>query len=331
MEVRASTRLAVTDPSGVGEARRGVARLTALLGMDDEDAGRAALAATEAATNLLKHAGGGELVVRRLASDGVAGVEILALDRGPGIADLAEALRDGVSTAGTQGQGLGAIRRQADDFDVWSGPGRGAVLLARVWAGRAPPPACTVAAVQLPYPGEEVCGDGWASWCDEERTVVLVVDGLGHGAGAAEAAVAAVRVFDGGPPEAPALVLQRLHGVLRPTRGAAVAVAEIRPGAGTVRFAGVGNIGAAVVTPGAQRAMMSHNGIVGHEMRKVQELEYPWPAGARLVMHSDGLETRWEMARFPGLVARDPALAAALLYRDFNRGRDDVTVVVAAP
>jgi hypothetical protein len=119
------------------------------------------------------------------------------------------------------------------------------------------------------------------------------------------------------------------HAALRPTRGAAIGLAQVRPADGEIIFTGVGNIGGVVMTAGASRNLVSHAGSVGHECRKVQSFSYPWSEGSVLVLYSDGLQTRWTLDRYPALAARDPALLAAVLYRDFSRGRDDVTVVAA--
>ena len=64
-------------------------------------------------------------------------------------------------------------------------------------------------------------------------------------------------------------------------------------------------------------------------MRKVQEFVLPWNAGAMLIMQSDGLASRWDLEQYPGLIGCHPALIAAVLYRDYTRGRDDVAVLVA--
>jgi hypothetical protein len=290
---------------------------------------------TEAATNLLKHAGGGELIVQGLEHGRVGGVEILALDRGPGMTDVGRCLADGYSTAGSRGVGLGAMARLSAVFDIHSQPGVGTAVLARLWS--APPPEGREAdglesgVVTLPLAGEEVCGDAWAVDEVDGQSLVLVVDGLGHGPQAAEAARAAVRAFAERDSSEPADILRRAHAALRSTRGAAMAVARIDGGRGKVRFAGVGNIAGVILSPAEDRhtTMMSHNGTVGHTLRKVQEFAYPWATGSLLVMHSDGLTTRWQLDRYAGLAARDPGLIAGVLYRDCKRGRDDVTVLVA--
>jgi anti-sigma regulatory factor (Ser/Thr protein kinase) len=324
--------VAVTDASQVGEARRAAATLTARLGFGETEAGKVALVVTEAAGNLVKHARDGEILLRPLERDGVAGLEILAIDRGPGIADHRRCLRDGFSTAGTPGTGLGAIARLASFTDVHSIVPSGTALLARLWGGPAPAPrsGLRVGVVCLPVAGEEVCGDAWAEEQSSGRALLLVADGLGHGPLAAEAARDAVRVFRDNAAHAPAEILRAIHLALRSTRGAAVAVAAMDLVGGSVCYAGVGNIASTVFSAGKTRSLVSHNGTVGHAARRFQEFDYPFPADATLVMHSDGLSSRWGLDAYPELLLRDPALLAGVLYRDFRRGRDDVTVLAAS-
>ncbi len=323
--------LPVTESSEAGEARRRVQYLAASLGMDDTDAGRAALVVTELAGNLVKHAErGGHLLAQPAQWSGGKGVEILSLDAGPGMANVARCLRDGFSTAGSPGTGMGAVSRMADEFDVHSAMGVGTTLVARVWAGgRRDSPASgpALAGISLPKPGQEVCGDAWAASERDGRTVVLVADGLGHGPAAASASREAVRVFASAPGSDPVELLERVHAGLRSTRGAAAAVAVVDRAARSVRFAGVGNIAATVLAGGESRSMVSLGGIVGHEARRIQAFDYPFPAGALLVLHSDGLGSRWTLDRYPGLAARDPLVVAGVLFRDFARGSDDATVV----
>jgi anti-sigma regulatory factor (Ser/Thr protein kinase) len=329
--------LAIDEVSMVGEARRLAVMWAARLGFGETGRGEVALVVTEAATNLLKHAGGGDLILQGVEHGPVGGLEVLALDRGPGMADVARCLADGYSTAGSRGVGLGAMARLSALFDIHSGPGLGTAVLARLWS--APPPERPEAAglefgvVTLPLAGEEVCGDAWA--VDEGDgtgvVLVLVVDGLGHGPQAAEAAREAVRAFSERSSPDPAEIIRRAHDALRSTRGAAMAVARVDLGGRQVRFAGVGNIAGQILSPAEDRSltMMSHNGTVGHTLRKVQEFSYPWADGALLVMHSDGLTARRQPERTAGLLARHPSLIAGVLYRDCKRGRDDATVLVA--
>jgi hypothetical protein len=247
-------------------------------------------------------------------------VEVLAIDAGPGIADVARCLDDGYSTGGTPGTGLGAVRRLASHFDLHSSVPAGTVVLARLDAQAQPEAAhaiCT-GAVSLAAPGETVCGDGWGFALDGERAAVMVVDGLGHGPDAAEAAGAALEVFREEPLAAPRDLLERTHRRLRATRGAAV----------SIRSAGAGNVLGRLVSGTADRTLLSQHGTAGVTIRTPEEVTTPWPPHALLVVASDGIATRWPPDAVVPALGRDPAIAAALLVRDHCRGRDDATVAV---
>jgi anti-sigma regulatory factor (Ser/Thr protein kinase) len=323
---------AIAHASDVAAVRRAGQKLADSLGFDDVKAGRLAIIITEAATNILKHAGEGTVTVMRTQS-GVAmpGVDVVAIDNGPGIADLDFALRDGVSTAGTAGTGLGALRRQADEFDAWTQHGRGSAFFMRIWRGAVPPEPCgiEVGALCTPLAGEDECGDGWGVTCDLDGATLLGVDGLGHGPEAAKAAAGAIEALEKRPAAPPGEVVQTAHELLRVTRGAALSVARIDYRSDEVRFAGIGNVSAIVHDGMARRALVSHNGIVGHNMRKVQEFTVPFPPGALCLLASDGIQTQWDLSAYPGLHAHAPALVAAVLMRDYIRRRDDAMVLVA--
>jgi anti-sigma regulatory factor (Ser/Thr protein kinase) len=325
-------QIQIREASGVAEARREVTSLARIVGFDESETGRVALVVTEAATNVVKHTPEGELLARAFDRGGVAAIEVLALDQGPGIASVGESLRDGYSTAGSPGTGLGAIKRLSDEFDIYTIPDKGTALVSQLWSRRMPggnrPAPLEIGVVCLPKPGEVACGDAWAVEWRGGHCIILVADGLGHGADAAAAAMAAVNALRTHPQLAPGELIEFAHGALRSTRGAALAVADIDL-AREVRYAGIGNIAGAALAPGGNRHMVSHAGIVGHEARKIQEFVYPWWEDSLLVMHSDGLATHWNLDQYPGLASRHPSLIAGVLYRDFTRGRDDVTVVVA--
>lgn len=334
MEVIAPPRpLRIDDASQVSAARRTAMRLAEELGFDATRAGNVGVAITEIGTNIIKHGGTGEIVINPLSRGVVHGIEIVGIDRGRGIADVERSLRDGYSTAGTAGTGLGAIRRLSAAFEVFSTAGQGTAVLARLWATPLPlpekSPRVAIGFVGAAHVGESVSGDGWAVVQSAERTVLLLVDGLGHGVGAANAAREAVRLFHANVRHAPAVIVQALHDGLRSTRGAAVAVTDIAPDRGVVKHAGVVNICAAIVGPGSHRHLISQNGTAGHAVPRIDEYSYPWPKDGVLVEHTDGLGTHWNVDRYPGLTTRSPGLIAAVLYRDFNRGRDDVSVLAA--
>lgn len=321
--------LTVTEPSEIAQARRAVGALAARQGFSEEDAGRTALVAMEICSNIVKHGGGGELIAQPLEQGERRGIGLVGLDKGPGIEDVAKCLRDGFSTGSSPGTGLGAINRISQVFDVYSQPGRGTVVLAQLWPdGRTPTGAALeIGAIVVPKPGEVECGD---TWCYVERAggaLVMGVDGLGHGLGAAQAANLACNVFMTEKARAPGEVLERIHANLRTTRGAAVILMDVDWERGQLLAAGIGNMVAAIVEGNSSKRIPSYNGIVGHAKPRIRELSYPVGPAATVIFHSDGLTTSWQPERYPGLMQHPCATIAAVLYRDCKRGRDDSLVV----
>jgi anti-sigma regulatory factor (Ser/Thr protein kinase) len=325
--------VSVQDQSQVAEARRRAVAAAQRHGFSNEDTGRVALVATELSTNLLKHGRGGEFLVGSFADHDASGVELIALDKGPGMANVDACLEDGYSSAGTAGQGLGAVIRQSHQVDIASWPGAGTGILARLEAGQPPPgkrvpPAARTGAIAVPVRGEEICGDSWSVSEQGGAPTLLVADGLGHGPQAAEASVEAVRLFHRFHGHRVPTLLDYIHGGLRATRGAAVSIARLDRAAGKVIFSGIGNVAGVLVANGDVRRMVSMPGTAGHNARKIQSFDYPFESGL-VILHSDGLQSSWTLDRYPNIAARHPALIAAVLYRDLTRGRDDASVLVA--
>jgi len=320
-------RIQVREPTDVATARRRIVGLAVRLGYSETEAGRVAIVATELAQNVLRHGGGGEILAGgdRLHP---GNIEILALDKGPGMADVAACMRDGFSTGGTSGQGLGAIERQARQVLIHSRPGAGTAVLVRV--GEKTAAATSASAVLcVPKPGEEVCGDAGCIVSRPDGTVAMVLaDGLGHGPLAAAASQEAVRLFQNTMTATPAEVLAILHAGLRATRGAAVATALIDPARRQVTYGGIGNIAGFITDSGGIRRMVSHSGTAGHTAGKMHAFLYPMHHRPVVVMFSDGLATSWSPDSHAGLFTQDATLIAAVLYRDHARGRDDASVVV---
>jgi len=321
----------VQDQSQVAEARRRSAAVAERFGLKEADAGRVALVATELATNLLKHGAGGEMLAGPYEDNTGSGVEVLALDRGPGMPNVAACIADGYSTAGSAGRGIGAVVRQSNAFDIATWPGVGTAVLARFTAkppSREPPaPTAAWGAVSVAKPGQEVCGDGWSVSTASVGRSLLVVDGLGHGPEAAEAAVEAVRLFNRYNGHQVDTLVDYIHGGLRATRGAAIAVARHDPAARKIVYSGIGNIAGVLAVNGNLRRMVSMAGTAGYNARKIQAFDYPFESGL-VIMYSDGLSSSWTLDKYPGLATFHPTLIAAILYRDLSRRRDDSTVLV---
>jgi anti-sigma regulatory factor (Ser/Thr protein kinase) len=321
-----------SDLSQIGNARRQAMMIANSLGFDDTRQGQLGIIVTEAARNIAAHAEAGELILCPWALGNKTGIDVFALDRGKGIANIDKAMEDGYSTAGTAGQGLGAIQRLAGELQIYSSASHGTTLFARVYrdpvlAGSSSP--VLEGAVNLAVAGEIVCGDAWSSRHTPKRSVYIVADGLGHGPLAAEASQEAIRVFNEAWDRSPEEILKMIHGALAKTRGSAVSIAEILYDKRCVNYAGAGNIVGVIWSKGKTKSMVSMNGTVGHSIGKFQSFSYPWESNSMLIMHSDGLATRWGLEQYSGLAQRHPALIAAVLYHDFSRKRDDATIVVS--
>lgn len=322
--------VSVQESTDVSSARRVIASRASKAGFSEEEAGKAALIATEAASNLIKHGSGGEVIVRHLSGTGRGVLEIIAIDRGRGMSNIARCFEDGYSTGGSPGTGLGAIARLSTFHDIYSVVEKGTVLLARIGNEAHSDEKLLTGAVNVPYPGEEVCGDAWTFHIGAERTRFIVADGLGHGVFAAEASRSAIQSIGDARYPQPADVIEDAHLRLKATRGAAVAVVDVNFRTGIANFAGVGNVAGAIITDrGVKRQMVSMNGTLGHQMGRSRQFEYPFEADSLLILHSDGLSANWSLDKYPGLHLRHPSVIAGVLFRDFRRVRDDATVVVA--
>jgi anti-sigma regulatory factor (Ser/Thr protein kinase) len=292
--------------------------------MNEVDRGRLAIIVTELGNNLARHARRGRIVLQAFETPRPV-IDVFALDSGPGM-DVGRSLVDGFSTYGTGGNGLGAVKRLADAFDAFSDAAHGTSIFARV--GSEPRSSLEWGGISIPVAGETVCGDTWAISFDEDRFSLMVADGLGHGMLAAQASRSATELFSKGVGRSPKDILELSHGALSGTRGAAVAVSSVDAEQRALRYSGVGNIAGVAISDGVRKGLCSQNGTVGVRVQRTQQFEYPFAERALLIMTSDGLQTRWDLAAYPGLAQCHPAVIAGALFRDFQRGRDDVTVVV---
>ncbi len=320
---------AIADGSQVAEARRLVGDYARIYGLPEPRRAEVAIVVTELATNLLKHGGGGHILADAFDDRDGVGIEVLALDRGVGMADVERCVADGYSTAGSPGTGLGAVMRLASQVRIYSRPGRVPAIMARFRLVHPPKPlpATQVGAAVAPYPGETVCGDRWTLGYAQAGRTILVADGSGHGVEAARAAELAVRILHDRLEDSCERLVEQMHRALAPTRGGAIAVARIDTVARTVRYVGVGNISGVLVSDGSARHMVSNNGTAGHVAPRIREFTYDFVGDPLVIMHSDGLTPKWDLSGYPGLATQHPSLIAGVLLRDWRRGRDDASVV----
>ena len=338
----------IKDEAHVGTARRAVHRFASNLDFDETALSEIDIVVQEIGTNAARYATAGGWLHYTTPLGTATGIELFYWDAGPGIYDLDRAIRDGVSTSGSLGAGLGAIRRLMDEFDVYSTRRstshlklsqrrtfHGTALLARKWlrgvgeevAGR--DEARRFGVWSRPHPGEDKNGDAYFIQTRNDRTLLAVIDGLGHGPGAKEAADVALDQLEEWMGESLDEVLPALHNALRSTRGAVIGVAIIDKTAERFHYSGVGNVLVRVFNAPEHTTPISANGTLGARLGQLRVWTFPWAEGATLVMASDGVSASWDIESYPGLLQHTPQLLAGVLMRDYSRNADDATVLVA--
>jgi anti-sigma regulatory factor (Ser/Thr protein kinase) len=335
MEFNAHTRYNLTDRTYLNIIKREITRLAEGYGFSESEVGKVNIIVSEMASNLIKHRTlAGEFLVKPIGKNN-AGLEIICLDQGPGMSNPQRMMEDGVSTVGTAGEGLGAIRRLSAEFDLYSAKDVGTVIVSRLYRqGHQPKPAkvkkFNVGVVMVPKAGQTHCGDNWAMYEAVDYLYLLVADGLGHGEHAEKASRAAVETFLENTSQQPPDLIRILHGALKNTRGAVGNIAIIKPRENTVTYCGVGNIAGRVIAEANSNSIISYNGILGHNIpNSMHNHVVPWQNNSLLILHSDGLKNKWDLTRYKDLLRHDPTTIAAVLYKDYNRGTDDILVLVA--
>ncbi len=323
-------QITVRSAEDAGAARRAVARIAAGL-PSAGPAAEAELAATELATNLVKHAAPGGYLLCRKSGDGI---ELISVDKGPGLPagwlrGIENAVPAAEPRAGGLGLGLATVRRLSDVFDCYSGTA-GTVILARL-RGCNPSANAHFAwgAVNVPLGGSGESGDGWSVAAGRSLSAILV-DGLGHGPDAAAAAAAAVTAFSSDPDAGPADILLHAHEAMRGTRGGVIGACTVDPSRGELCFAGLGNISGRLLNGTASQGLVSQDGTAGTQLAppRARVLAFPWGPDAMLTLTSDGIGRHWNLRDYPGLLRRDPAVVAATVHRDHQRGSDDATILL---
>ncbi len=311
----------IQDSSQVALARRTANELASASGLDEQRRSAVSVVTVELANNILQHAGSGQLLFQYVRTTGA--FDIMAVDHGAGMFNVDRCIEDGYSTGSTPGLGLGAVRRFATRFGAFSVPARTTVVAARMAERHAEPEAAVICTAMH---GETLSGDSWS--ISEDGRSFCVVDGLGHGILAADAAKVGIEIFNKHPGTSPGTALERMHAAMKSTRGAAAAIVQTNPDAGTLDFAGIGNISCILMREGKSQNLVSHNGTLGHQLRRVQQFSYPYKRRDLLLMHSDGLTTQPKLGIPASLLSQPPNVIAPFLFSEQLRGRDDATILV---
>jgi anti-sigma regulatory factor (Ser/Thr protein kinase) len=304
-----------------------------------EDAGISAvkinaldLIVAEMTSNLFKYAKDGEILMGVFGQGSSAYIELISIDNGPGMINPVKMMQDGMSTANTMGHGLGSIKRMSDTFDLYSLSGWGTIVLSRVYNNAKDlnvPEKVVVRPIVVYKPGEITSGDGISIKKTDKYLKLMLADGLGHGPEANKAineAAAAFKVF---PEYSPTETLRFVHANIKKTRGAVINILAYNYQTRLWSSTGIGNIATRLIGPAIVKNQMSYNGIVGHNIpNTMNDQEYPAEQFNEVVLCSDGIKTRWDLAKYPMIQKKDPAVLGAAIYKDHARKTDDMSVVV---
>lgn len=332
MVSRIHTVFKADDRSYFAILKKEIHAMAVTAGFGSHKVGEIDIIVAEMVSNLVKHAGGGQLLVKLVEEHELQGIEIISMDNGRGMTDVSRMVADGVSTKNTLGHGLGAIKRLAQRFQVYSQKDWGTIILARVFTEDLPsfrkPAKAEIKAVVLPKPGEVACGDGYHASVTEEQVRLFLGDGLGHGAEAEKAVEAAIEAFQACTEMDPVEVIRYISNEVKKTRGLVATVALFNCKEKAWKICGVGNIATKIIGPSFSKGYMSYNGIVGLNLpRTLNAQEVKHEKGQYLVLCSDGLRSRWDTLRYPSILRYDLSILAASLLKDFARYTDDMSVL----
>lgn len=326
----------VVHASDVAVARRAAQALATAIGFAEQGSEEVALAVSELATNLVKHARGGSLTLTSLVDGERVGMQVTSQDRGPGIVDVEQALTDGFSTVGSLGYGLGAVNRIMDEFDITSRPGEGTHIVGRRWVRltglRALPHPLDCGAATKAHPLMTVNGDAFVLKQWSEGALVGVIDGLGHGQFAHRAAQAAWQYVESHFDQPLDMLFRGVGRACQATRGVVMALArfDVRPPLAVAQFtfASLGNIEARLCGSSQPANFMVRRGVIGLHAPRPVITEHHWEPGNVLILHSDGVATHWRWENFAHLARASATVIARQLLRTLARDNDDATVVV---
>lgn len=324
----------IEDRSYVSFVKREIHNLVAGEGFSTLKIGEIDIIVSEVTSNLVKFAQEGELIYRVCKNKNGSYFELYCLDSGEGIRNLSRMIQDGASSSNTLGQGLGAIERLSDDSAIYTLPDWGTVVYSRVYKDEITTDRnkkhFELGAVQVCYPGEKVCGDGYHVKKIGGGYQFFMADGLGHGSHAHEAAQEAVAAFRECREKSPAEALRYIHQNVKKTRGLVGTIAYLDYEAQKWHMCGIGNISTLLYTGVSSKNYTPYNGILGHNIpRTLNDSVLALEKYQTLIMHSDGLKTRWNLSDLPGLLKYDPNIIAAVLYKDNARHNDDMSVITA--
>jgi len=308
--------------------------------------GDISLALTELCTNLFKYAGGGKVSVNLfpdLDSHGgktpsQTGLEITVVDSGPGIYNLDRAFKDGFSSSDSRGSGLGKVNQATDEIDVTTGP-EGTRFTFRVWS-RSPErnfdpvvPPLSFGFATRKHPAMDHNGDAFIHKLWDNRALIGVIDGVGHGERAHKASSKAREYIEKHYDVSLKSVLSGTNRACRGTRGAVAGLLRFHwnnEDTVGIEFAGVGNIKCRVLADRKKEHLISKRGLIGKSFPVPRIVFREWTGNKRkaIFLYSDGIKSHWTVEDFEGVMEQQAPVMANRLLSELGRPNDDATIAV---
>ncbi len=329
--------LPVSHASDVGESRRLIRTLANELGFSTKEIEELAIAVSELASNLVKHAaGGGLLTVTPVEDERGLGIRLESLDNGPGIVDFEQAIANGFSTAGSLGCGLGAVNRLCDEFEIQPRvDGKTGTQITCLRWKREPirkTIACPLSfgVATRAYRNMEYNGDSFVVRTWNESALVALIDGLGHGKNASEAANTTKEYIEKHYDQPLESLFRGVGRACHASRGVVMVLARFDFNMAPIKltFANIGNIEARVFASPTPITFRVRRGVMGFNAPNPVITEHPWSPDNVLVLHTDGLKTMKNWSDFPELAGATADYTAQRLLQKLATGNDDATVIV---
>ena len=336
----------LNEEASIGQARRVLRRCATELDFSERQMAEIDIAVKEVGSNAIKFGRSTGQIFCSETDTGLdpRGLEIIYVDKGPGIEDTALAIEDGYTTTGSMGAGLGAVKRMVDEFYIYSmvpsstrrlslygRTNHGTAIVLRKYRDEVEPQdpgrRSRWGAFTRPQVGEESNGDGYIIKTFEDRQLVAIIDGLGHGEGARVATAAAIDAVEENSEASVETILRAAHEALRSTRGAVMGLAAIDYASRTVEYSGIGNTDFRVLGGSKSLRFISLNGTLGSRLERVKVFKEQLPRAATMVLSTDGISDRWDPENYPGLLGLDPQLLCGVVMRDYGRPNDDATIL----
>ncbi|KRD08855.1 serine/threonine protein kinase [Flavobacterium sp. Root901] len=324
----------IDDRSLIAFIKREIHNLALQLGFTPHRAAETDIIVAELTSNLIKYANGGELLYRAHLDGEYNAIEIYCLDNGDGFENLTKIMNDGYSSSNTLGHGLGSIKRLSNDFQIYSMKDWGCVQYVKIcekpdYQPQALQSGLNHMEIALNYPGEKVCGDGYYIKQTRKGFQIFVGDGLGHGENAYEAVQMAIKAFRQSIEFEPAELLREIHAKVKKSRGLVATIVSVDYNAEVWNICGIGNINTRIYNGLENKTYTPYNGIIGHNIpRTLNSTIVPYKKHQIIIMHSDGLRTRWNLNDLTSILKQNPGIIGAAIFKENIRGTDDATILV---